>query len=154
MQYDRINFVIKDNEVRMIKSQPSEHCIEGFISRYCDHWLVYNNKEFEFIPGFYTQDRKSQIENWILKPSRRNIFAELNNYHFPSIKEKRMDYFSPNTINPNVANDECFAKGFTLDEIRQSPLVGTRIDPALLDKDKILKIYDSFDWSKANYKKP
>ena len=153
VQYDRINFTVKDNKVKMIKSQPSEHCIEGFISRFHDHWLVYN-KGFEFIPQFYTQNRKSQIEGWILKPFRINIFAELNNYHFPNIKEKRIDYFSQNTINPNVANDECFKKGFTLDEIRKSPLVGTRIDKALLDERKILQIYDGFAWDKAGYKKP
>lgn len=155
VQYDRINFAIKNNEVRMIKSKPSENCIDGFISRYYDHWLVYN-EGFEFVPAFYMKDKNSQIEGWILKPSRKNIIAELNNYHFPHIKEKRINYFLdiPNKIDPIVANNECFKSGVTLDKIKQSPLVGTRIDPALLDKDKILKIYDSFDWSKASYKKP
>ena len=69
--------------------------------------------------------------------------SELNNYHFPQIKSSRAS-----------ANDERIKTAFTLDEIRKSPLVGTRIDKALLDEKKILQIYDGFDWSKANYKKP
>ena len=51
-------------------------------------------------------------------------------------------------------SERLFNEGFTLKEVEENSLVGIRIDPALLDKDKILAIYDSFDWSKANYKKP
>ena len=63
--------------------------------------------------------------------------------HFPTIKKSR-----------SINNDKSIKTAFTLNEIKQSPLVGTRIDPTLLDEAKILKIYDNFAWDKANYKKP
>lgn len=124
------------------------------MSHYLDHWLVCNDS-FEFIPQFYDKNNKdSQIENWTFKTHKFNIFAEINNYYFPYIKEKRTSYFKATIINPKLILDECFVNSATLDEIRKSLLVGTRIDPAMLDKERILQIYDSFDWSKATYKKP
>lgn len=78
----------------------------------------------------------------------RIIHTELNNYHFPYVKTARR------VLKPSADNDDAIKTAFTLDEIRKSSLVGTRIDPAMLDEKKILRIYDSFDWDKANYKKP
>lgn len=78
----------------------------------------------------------------------RIIHTELNNYHFPYIKTARR------VLKPSADNDDAIKTAFTLDEIRKSPLVGTRIDPTMLDEKKILQIYDSFAWDKANYEKP
>ena len=146
MQYDRIDVLIKDNNVKIGKgATPHEKQslvghIDGFMIHYFDHWLVCNIG-FNFIPQYFNEG-KSQIEIWTLKPRRFNQFAEINNYHFPLVKNSRAGF-----------NDNAIKGAFSLDEIRQSLLVGTRIDPALLDKDKILAIYDSFDWDKANYEK-
>lgn len=154
VQYDRVNFIVKNNEVRVLMGESSKYSIDGFMSHYLDHWLVCNDG-FEFIPQFYDKNNKdSQIEGWTFKTHKFNIFAEINNYHFPYIKEKRTDYFKVTIINPKLILDECFVNSATLDEIRKSDLVGTRIDPEMLDKERILQIYDSFDWSKATYKKP
>ena len=152
VQYDRVNFIVKNNEVRVLRGQPSNQSIDGFMSHFLDHWLVYNYK-FEFIPQYFN-DSKSQIELWTFGYVRMYKFAEINNYHFPYIKEKRISYAESKVVNPKLQLDECFEKSATLDEIRKSALVGTRIDPEMLDENKILQIYDSFDWSKANYKKP
>ena len=152
VQYDRVNFIVKNNEVRVLRGQPSSQNIDGFMGHFLDHWLVYNAK-FEFIPQYFN-DGKSQIELWTFGYKRFFIFAEINNYHFPYIKEKRISYANSKFVNPKLQLDECFDKSATLESIRKSSLVGTRIDPAMLDKEKILQIYDSFAWDKANYKKP
>ncbi len=143
VQYDRINIIVENNEVRIAKYEGYENCIDDFLLHYCDHRLLCNF-DCEFVPYFC--ETNATLQEGLIFGKRRNIFAELNTWHFPFLKESRV--FNHDMTRKNGVN------AFTLDEIRQSPLVGTRIDPALLDKDKILAIYDSFDWSKANYKKP
>lgn len=136
----RMDILIKENQVFVGKS-PNE--MGGFLVSGLDHWLLYN-KGIKFEQWFPNKDDKSYSYE-LMRPKHRriNLRTELNNYHFPQIKSSRAS-----------ANDERIKTAFTLDEIRKSPLVGTRIDPAMLDEKKILQIYDSFAWDKANYKKP
>lgn len=136
----RMDILIKENQVFVGKS-PNE--MGGFLVSGLDHWLLYN-KGIKFEQWFPNKDDKSYSYE-LMRPKHRriNLRTELNNYHFPQIKSSRAS-----------ANDERIKTAFTLDEIRKSSLVGTRIDKALLDEKKILQIYDSFAWDKADYKKP
>lgn len=136
----RMDILIKENQV-FVGKFPNE--MGGFLVSGLDHWLLYN-KGIKFEQWFPNKDDKSYSYE-LMRPKHRriNLRTELNNYHFPQIKSSRAS-----------ANDERIKTAFTLDEIRKSPLVGTRIDPTMLDEKKILRIYDSFAWDKANYKKP
>ena len=136
----RMDILIKENQV-FVGKFPNE--MGGFLVSGLDHWLLYN-KGIKFEQWFPNKDDKSYSYE-LMRPKHRriNLRTELNNYHFPQIKSSRAS-----------ANDERIKTAFALDEIRKSPLVGTRIDPAMLDEKKILRIYDSFAWDKANYKKP
>ena len=135
----RSNILIKNNQIFVGKSH---HGIDDFLLKGADHWLIYN-KGLRFNVWFPDDEKQLFYEGLHYKIARLTYHTELNNYHFALIKNSRAS-----------GNDSAIKNAFSLDEIRQSPLVGIRIDPALLDKDKILAIYDSFDWSKANYKKP
>lgn len=136
----RMDILIKENQV-FVGKFPNE--MGGFLVSGLDHWLLYN-KGIKFEQWFPNKDDKSYSYE-LMRPKHRriNLRTELNNYHFPQIKSSRAS-----------ANDERIKTAFTLDEIRKSPLVGNRIDKALLDEKKILKIYDSFAWDKAGYEKP
>lgn len=138
----RFNVVIKEKQVYIANSKGCYDMQYDFWHRGVDDWLLYNDS-LEFKESFADKEKQFSYEIWVFKGAKRYIHTELNNYHFPLIKNSRAS-----------GNDSAIKNAFTLDEIRQSPLVGTRIDPALLDKDKILAIYDSFEWNKANYKKP
>ena len=135
----RSDILIKDNQVFVGKAHSG---IDNILLNGTDHWLIYN-KGLRFNVWFSDKNKQSFYEGLHCKIARLTYHTELNNYHFPHIKNSRAS-----------GNDSAIKNAFSLDEIRQSPLVGTRIDPALLDKDKILAIYDSFDWDKASYKKP
>lgn len=136
----RMDILIKENQV-FVGKFPNE--MGGFLVSGLDHWLLYN-KGIKFEQWFPNKDDKSYSYE-LMRPKHRriNLRTELNNYHFPQIKSSRAS-----------ANDERIKTAFTLDEIRKSSLVGTRIDPAMLDEKKILQIYDGFAWDKAGYKKP
>lgn len=112
-----------------------------FASGY-DHRLIYN-KNLKFEVWHPDCDTKQLFYEALTYNRRRHIFTELNNYHFSLIKQSR-----------HYRLDEAIKNAFTLEQILQSDLVGTRIDPEMLDKERILQIYYSFDWSKATYKKP
>lgn len=134
----RIDIFIKNNQVFVSKAKGDGN----FICDGKDYFMLYN-KGLRFNVWFPDKEKQSFYEVLYYKTARLSYISEPTNYHFPLIKNSRAG-----------GNDSAIKNAFSLDEIRQSPLVGTRIDPALLDKDKILAIYDSFDWSKANYKKP
>ncbi|TQR53853.1 beta-1,4-N-acetylgalactosamyltransferase [Campylobacter troglodytis] len=151
VQYDRLNYAIKNKQVRMISGKVSASNIEGFLSHFYDHWLLYNDR-FEFSPQFLPNE--AEIESWVFKDERFNIYAPLNTWHFAHIKIGRVDYFRNQTIDPIKANDELFEKALVLDEVRKNHLVGTRIDPDLLDETRILRIWDDFAWQNAPYEKP
>ena len=126
-----------------IGNYPNIGALGDYFTNGSDHRLIYNDN-LKFVVWYPDEDTKQLFyEVLTYENRRRHIYTELNNYHFSRIKISRAK-----------ANDSDIKTAFSLDEIRQSPLVGTRIDPKLLDKDKILAIYDNFDWDKANYKKP
>ncbi len=152
VQYDRLNFVVKNGCVRIIASSAPEF-LDGFLSHFCDHWLVYNDG-FEFKPQFSQKCATLEFEEWSFGRGRREIFAEINSYHFPVVKSGRADYFSNAILDPRSEINAAFAGGLSLDEVRKSELIGTRIDPAMLDGAKILRMYDGFAWDKAGYEKP
>ena len=138
-----IHFGIKNNQVfacRAVERGGKDiDFIENFLDKGHDQWLICN-KDFYFTDVVI--DSVSHFESPNI--TRRYItYTECVSYHFPLIKNSCF-----------IHNDKSIKFAFTLDEIRKSDLVGTRIDPAMLDKDKILKIYDNFAWDKANYKKP
>lgn len=138
----RFDILIRERRVHIRKLK---HGLiqDDFLFRGVDDWLIYNNG-LDFVVWHPNENSKHLFfETLTCRNRRRNICTELNNYHFPFVKNSRAGF-----------SDDWIKGAFSLDEIRQSPLVGKRIDPALLDKDKILAIYDSFDWSKASYKKP
>ena len=141
MVISRLDILVKGNQIYVDK-YIHDWAQDNFLNKGLDHWLIYNdNLKFEvWYPDEDTKQLFYEALTW--KNRRRYIYTELNNFHFPYIKQSRAD-----------ANNERIKSAFTLDEIKQSSLVSTRIDPAMLDKDKILKIYDNFAWDKANYKK-
>ncbi len=147
-----IHLLIKDKEVFVCKLK--EHTAQGqdfsenFLDKGHDQWMLCN-KNFYFTGHFveninhiYYSSNKGHYENPNLR-GRNFIYTELQSHHFPTIKNSR-----------HINLEKSLKTAFTLNEIKQSRLVGTRIDSALLDEKKILQIYDSFDWQRANYKKP
>ena len=147
-----IHFCIKNNQVFAIRLEEHRegdtNFIENFLDKGHDQWLICNENFYfadifvDFFSHIYYSINAGNYECPNLHQSNV-IYTKCLSYHFPTIKNSR-----------SINNDKSIKTAFTLNEIKQSPLVGTYIDPALLDKDKILKIYDSFAWDKANYKKP
>ena len=142
----RFNVFVKENQVFIQRYDWKEGSIDEFLLKGYDDYFIFNENLYFTTFFLESKDKNKPSPSYELlqhKRTRRIITIELNNYHFPAIKNSRAS-----------SNDSVINNVFSLDEIRKSDLVGTRIDPAMLDKEKILKIYDSFDWSKANYKKP
>ena len=135
----RINVLIKDRQVFIARDKNG---IENFFSIGADYIMLYN-KGLRFNVWFPDKERKLFYEALHYSPARLSYHIETTNYHFPLIKNSRAS-----------GNENAIKNAFTLEQILQSDLVGTRIDPKMLDKERILQIYDSFDWSKATYKKP
>lgn len=135
----RINVLIKDRQVFIARDKNG---IENFLSIGADYIMLYN-KGLRFNVWFPDKERKLFYEALHYSPARLSYHIETTNYHFPLIKNSRAS-----------GNENAIKNAFTLEQILQSDLVGTRIDPEMLDKERILQIYDSFDWSKATYKKP
>ena len=137
-----VHILIKGREV-FIGKIPNIGALEDYFVNGEDHRLIYNDN-LEFVVWYPDEDTKQLFyEALTWKNRRQHICTELNNYHFSLVKISRAQY-----------NDNAIKTAFTLDEIRKSPLVGTRIDSAMLDEKKNLQIYDGFAWDKANYKKP
>ena len=138
-----LHFGIKNNQVFVYRiterGGKDIDFIENFFDKGHDQWMVCN-KDFYFKDVAIDSVSHFEGPNLI---QRLIIHIECVSYHFPLIKNSRFIY-----------NDKSIKSAFTLDEIRKSSLVGTRIDPAMLDEKKILQIYDGFDWDKANYEKP
>lgn len=135
----RINICIKDKQIFVINDKNG---VDGFLSITADYVMLFN-KGLRFNVWFPDKERKLYFEALHYSPARLSYHIEMTNYHFPLIKNSRAS-----------SNDNAIKNAFALDQILQSDLVGTRIDPEMLDKERILQIYDSFDWSKANYEKP
>lgn len=135
----RSQILIKNNQVFVEKINEG---IDNILLIGTDHWLIYN-KRLRFNVWFPDKEKQLFYEGLHCKIARLIYHTELNNYHFPHIKNSRAS-----------GNENAIKNAFTLEQILQSDLVGTRIDPKMLDKERILQIYDSFDWSKATYKKP
>lgn len=134
----RVNILMKNNQIFIGKNNG----VNEFFSEGTDHWLIFN-KGLRFNVWFPDKEKKLFYEGLYYKIARLTYHTELNNYHFPLIKQTRANLL-----------DNAIENAFSLDEIKKSSLIGTRIDSALLDENNILKIYNSFDWEKANYKKP
>ena len=140
--YGKFQVLVKNKEVRIQKGNNEPYFLGNIFIEVWDHWLICND-DLRFEVWYPDEDTK-QLSYEILRVENKSpIFTEISSYHFAYIKNTRMD-----------KSERLFNEGFTLKEVEENSLVGIRIDPALLDKDKILAIYDSFDWSKANYKKP
>lgn len=137
--FTRIDFHIKNNQVFIGKSHKK---IDNFLIPGSDHWLLYNHG-LRFNAWFPDNEKQLFYEGLHHKIARLTYQTELANYHFPSVKNSCAS-----------GNDGAIASAFRLDDIRKSPLIGTRIDPSLLDEGRILAIYDGFDWEKADYEKP
>ena len=135
----RINVCIKDRQIFITKDKNG---VDGFFSVGADYVMLFN-KGLHFNVWFPDKERKRFLEVLHYRPARLSYQIEMTNYHFPLIKNSRVS-----------DNENAIKNAFSLEQVRQSDLVGTRIDPEMLDKNKILQIYDNFDWSKANYKKP
>lgn len=133
--FARFQVFVKDKEVRIEKGNNEPYFLENVIIEADDHWLICNDNLNWGKQLFYEVLDDGE--------RKRHIHTEINSYHFPLVKSSRAKH-----------NEKVFNTGFTLNEVKQNPLVGTRIDPAMLDEKKILQIYDGFDWSKANYEKP
>lgn len=140
--YAKFQVLIKNKEVRIQKGNNEPYFLDNIIIEADDHWLICND-DLKFVVWYPDKDTKQLFYEVLCEGRKMHIYTEINSYHFAYTKETRQS-----------RNEQLFNTGFTLKQVKQSPLVGTRIDPAMLDKDKILAIYDSFDWSKANYKKP
>lgn len=139
----RFDILVKNMEV-FVGKQTHDWAIDNFVNKGFDHWLICND-DLHFVVWHPDENTKQLFYEVLVVERRmkRYILTKLNNYHFPLIKQSR-----------HYRLDEAIKNAFTLEQILQSDLVGTRIDPEMLDKERILQIYDSFDWSKATYKKP
>lgn len=135
----RINVCVKDRQIFITKDQNG---VDGFFSVGADYVMLFN-KGLHFNVWFPDKECKRFLEVLHYRPARLSYQIEMTNYHFPLIKNSRAS-----------GNENAIKNAFSLEQVCKSDLVGTRIDPELLDENKILEIYDNFDWSKANYKKP
>ncbi len=106
-----------------------------------DHWLIKKSK-LSFMHyyhhhwggiGHYTGQKAQPSSCEVLKIDRpvQYIKTELNTWHFPSLKKERAFY------------PERWCEYHHENRI---PGVGTRIDPRMLDKERILKICRTFQW--------
>lgn len=59
-----------------------------------DHWILYNNN-IEFVPMLY--DKKYLVE-YLDISSRKLIYSEVSNYHFPLIKKRRNSFNMNNLV--------------------------------------------------------
>lgn len=102
-----------------------------------DHCLIYNNKlEFEL-----KTDKKSCKSVEHLNISAFNlIYPEMNNYHFPMMKEYRKQKGYGNL----VEFDE-FIKSGTLQKFIEEKKLPAIIDPKMLDKKHIMSICKTFN---------
>ena len=140
--FAKFQVLVKDKEVRIEKGNNEPYFLENVIIEADDHWLICNDN-LNFIVWHPNGEKQLFYEALDEGESKRHIHTEINSYHFPLVKSSRAKH-----------NEKVFNAGFTLNEVKQNPLVGTRIDPTMLDEKKILQIYDSFAWDKAGYKKP
>lgn len=140
--FAKFQVLVKDKEVRIEKGNDEPYFLENVIIEADDHWLICNDN-LNFIVWLPNEEKQLFYEVLHEGKAKRHIHTEINSYHFPLVKSLRAKH-----------NEKAFNADFTLNEVKQNPLVGTRIDPAMLDEKKILQIYDGFAWDKANYKKP
>ncbi len=136
------HLLVKRRKVFVGKCYGDDCILEDYFTNGADHRLIYND-DLAFTIWHPDKEKQLFFEGLTWKNKRRHIFTELNNYHFSLVKRSRANLL-----------DGMLENAFTLDEVRKSDLVGTRIDPALLDEAKILQIYDNFEWDKAGYEKP
>lgn len=128
----RMNFIIKNKQIYIGKLSKSPINLDEFYTLGVDHWLVCNqNLHFkEWFPN------ESKLSYEVLRLKNRRFFhTELNNWHFPLVKKSRSN-----------SSDEAIKNAFTLEQIKHSLLIGTRIDIKMLDENKILEIYNNFNW--------
>lgn len=144
-RFERVIISRFDVLVKAHRAYIAHHTHEngGFLMDGSDHWLIYNSglKFKEMLRGKECQ--LGTCEVLVENPRRITIQTQLNNYHFPFIKASRA-----------AMNDKALKNALTIDEVHQSALTSTHIDPEMLDEKRILDIYDSFNWDKAGYKKP
>ena len=100
-----------------------------------DFWLIKNNNlKFVLSRWRHKENGKEEFracEKLYVK-NRNLIFVELNNYHFPAMKNWRSYKTDKNEL-------------LTLDEYIKVAPVGTKIDEKMLNKEKILKICKKFN---------
>lgn len=134
--YPRINFIYKDNAIFIQNSSNN-----GFIDGY-DQLLVLNN-DIDFI-----ERKTSKAAQWIDKTDSKNILysekqiipkgrkyfhAPLMQWHFPAIKNKRVNFVE-------------YLDLISLDDfkMKNKHLLNSKIPPYMLEKDIINNIYNSF----------
>lgn len=94
-----------------------------------DHWLICNY-DLHFKP--WIVDSNSFYEH--LRPvGRRIIFTELTNFHFPLVKKQRA-----------VQNAKALESAFSIEQVRQSPLIDTKINNNMLDEKLLSSIVARF----------
>ncbi len=136
----RLNIAICNNEV---------YIVPHYYIDVVDHWLVKNTRlqwlealilknnlfSWKEIPQKERYKYKNLSSYEVLKLKKHTIYhTELTNYHFPFMKKHR-----------NLQKKDDWIK--LEDFINQSlSLIDSKIDPAMLDKQKILSIYNGFNF--------
>ncbi|EAJ7432038.1 beta-1,4-N-acetylgalactosaminyltransferase [Campylobacter coli] len=135
----RLNIAIYNNEV---------YIVPNYYTDAIDHWLIKNTQlqwnEVLILGDSFTWKEIPQKEKYkyknlssyeVLKLNKHTIYhTELTNYHFPFVKKHR-----------NLQKKDDWVK--LEDFINQSSsLIDLRIDPVMLDKQKILSIYNDFNF--------
>jgi len=130
----RINFIIKNQQIYTFKVKDTLNNID-YLALGMDHWLIFNKNiktiETRTADGGYYEGLKYSNQ------THRFFHTELNNWHFLLVKNSRRALIEEFLKSSNI---------ITIDEMKKSPLVGTRIDPKMLDEKKILEIYNNFNW--------
>lgn len=100
-----------------------------------DHWLIKNNNlKFILSRWIHRENGKEEFracEELYIK-NKNLIFVELNNYHFPMMKNWRNSKVDKSSLLP-------------LEEYKKIAPLGTKIDEKMLDENKILKICKKFN---------
>ena len=119
----RINFVIKDDTV-FVETYNTNIIFRDVV----DHWLIKNdNLIFEDFVG------NKLIEILRLSKYHNIIRTELNNYHFPYIKNQRKNQYG------NLIKLDDFINSIDINNTLLN-----KIDISMLNKEFILKIYYKF----------
>lgn len=130
----RIHIFIKNNRVYLHDySKFLKQIKHRFLVESGDQILIKKDKNLQFKEWKASENCSLEVldlDMW--KDPKHLYFTECGNYHFKAAKTSRSNYLAQDLL--------------SIDECLKDEYVGKRINVELLNDEKILKIYKSFNW--------